>query len=61
MRAAAITIFGTQARSITVALADWRVPDGTSLGAAVANYVAVLSGVMAFPLHKIMTIVLWNT
>jgi hypothetical protein len=61
MRAAAITIFGTQSRAITVASAHWRGPDGTSLSAAALNYAALLSGVIAFPLHKIITIVLWNT
>jgi hypothetical protein len=60
MHAAAITIFGTQSRAITVASAHWRGPDGTSLSAAL-NYAALLSGVIAFPLHKIITIVLWNT
>jgi hypothetical protein len=39
MRAAAITIFGTQSRAITVASAHWRGPDGTSLSAAL-NYAA---------------------
>ena len=61
MRAAAVTFFRIQARATLMAPVHLCIPANYQLGTAASNYVAVLLSRVAFPLHKIITIVLWNT
>ena len=61
MRAAAVTFFRIQARATLMAPVHLCIPGKLSVGTAASNYVAALLSSVAFPLHKIITIVLWNT
>jgi hypothetical protein len=61
VRAAAVTFFGIQAQAIAMVQAHLRIPGKLSPGVVASDYVAALLSGVAFPLHRIITIVLWNT
>lgn len=61
MRAAAVTFFGIRAKAIAMFQAHFCIPGKLSPGMAASHYVAALLSGAALPLHKIITIVLWNT
>lgn len=61
MCAAVVTFFGIQAQATTADSGTSRALCEERLRPAILNYMAVLASGMVFPLHRVITIVLWNT